>query len=58
MSEEEKRAWDLKLRRIDAEISHLNAMTAKLARESAYYPLVVGAAVATATIAVARFLIV
>lgn len=29
MTDEEKKEWDLKLRKLDAEIGHLQAMTAK-----------------------------
>lgn len=54
MSDDEKKEWDLKLRKLDAEIANLQASTAKLNSENRYYPLVVGAAAMAAAIGLAR----
>lgn len=48
MTDREQQEWDMKLRKIDAEISNLNAQTAKLTTETKWYLLIVGAAFSAA----------
>lgn len=57
MTDMEKQEWDLKLRKMDAEIAHLNAQTAKLSTENRWYLLVVGAAFAAAMITLGRLFV-
>jgi len=44
MTKEEQKEWDLKLRKMDAEISNLNAATGQLTIETSYYVLFRGIA--------------
>lgn len=48
MTDREQQEWDMKLRKIDAEISNLNAQTTKLATETRWYLLIVGVAFSAA----------
>ena len=54
MTDHEQKEWDLKLRKMDAEIANLNASTAKLITENRWYMLVVGAAAMAAAVALAK----
>lgn len=54
MTEEEKKEWDLKLRKIDAEISNLNAGTAKLTTENRWYIAVVASGATLAIVAIVK----
>ena len=45
MSDDERREWDMKLPRLDAEIAALNAETAKALREVPLPPVVLAATV-------------
>ena len=54
MTEQEQREWDLKLRKIDAEIANLNAQTANLTTENLWFACVIGSGVTLAGVAVAR----
>ena len=54
MSPEEQKEWDLKLRKIDAEIEKLRAETSKLISENRYYPLIIGSTATLAIVAIAK----
>lgn len=56
MTDQERQEWELKLRKMDAEIGFLQAQTVKLATETRWYLLVVGAGFMAAAVAVARVL--
>ncbi len=57
MTDREQQEWDLKLRKLDAEIAELHARTAKQLRENAYYPLVVGSGVTLALLGILRLFV-
>ncbi len=54
MSPEEQKEWDLKLRKIDAEIEKLRAETSNLISENRYYPLIIGSTATLAIVAIAK----
>lgn len=54
MTTQEQQEWDLKLRKLDAEIAELHSRASKQLRESTYYPLVVGSGATLALIAIAK----
>lgn len=54
MTEAEKQEWELKLRKLDAEIAELTARTAKQLRENTYYPLVVGSGATLAIVGLVK----
>ncbi|MEQ8400918.1 MAG: hypothetical protein RIB53_03220 [Roseitalea porphyridii] len=56
MTDQERKEWDLKLRKLDAEIANLNAATAKLTTENRWYVVVITSGVTLAGVAVARLL--
>ena len=56
MTDQERKEWDIKLRKLDAEIADLNAATAKLTTENRWYVFVIGSGVTLAGVAVARLL--
>jgi hypothetical protein len=43
MTDAERQEWDLKLRKLDSEIEHLRAETARNLREMRYPPVVIAA---------------
>ena len=53
MTHEEKE-WDLKLRKMDSEISELQSRTNKQIKESTYYPMVVASGLTLAVVAVTK----
>lgn len=56
MTDQERKEWDLKLRKLDVEIANLNAATAKLTTENRWYVVVITSGVTLAGVAVARLL--
>jgi hypothetical protein len=61
MTDKEQQEWDLKLRKLDAEIAQLatqtfklNAEGAKLTAESRWYPAVIASGATLAIVAVAK----
>ncbi|WP_217351913.1 hypothetical protein [Ruegeria sp. HKCCD8929] len=54
MTDAQQKEWDLKLRKIDAEIANLNALTAKIVTENRWYPAVVGAGFMAAAVTIAK----
>lgn len=56
MTDQERKEWDLKLRKLDAENANLNAATAKLTTENRWYVVVITSGVTLAAVAVARLL--
>lgn len=54
MTDQEQQEWDLKLRKMDAEIANLNAQTTKLTEETRWYLLVVGSGLTLAIVAIAK----
>ena len=61
MTDKEQQEWDLKLRKLDAEIAQLAAQTfklnaegAKLTAESRWYPAVIASGATLAIVAVAK----
>ena len=55
MTDKEQQEWDLKLRKLDAEIAELHSRTSKQLTENKWYPAVVGAGFMAAAVAVAKF---
>ncbi len=54
MTVNERKEWDLKLRKIDAEISNLNAMTTKISTGNRWSIAVVASGLTLAIVAVAK----
>ena len=54
MTENEQKEWDLKLRKMDSEISNLNAATSKLISENRWYPAVVASGATLAIVAIVK----
>ncbi len=54
MTDQEQKEWDLKLRKMDAEIAHLYSLTAKTAKETRWYEMVIISGITLAIVAVAK----
>ena len=61
MTDQEKHEWDLRMRKLDAEIANLNVMTSKLQAETSkvltenrWYLLVVGSGATLAIVAIVK----
>jgi len=54
MTDDERKAWDFKLRKIDAEIAELYAETSKINSENRRYPLVLGSGATLAIVAIVK----
>ena len=51
---QQEQEWDLKLRKLDAEIAELHSRTSKQIRESTYYPMVVASGLTLAVVALTK----
>ena len=54
MTDQEKQEWDLRMRKLDAEIANLYAETTKINTENRWYLLVVGSGATLAIVAIVK----
>ncbi|MEM6906125.1 MAG: hypothetical protein AAF568_09545 [Pseudomonadota bacterium] len=57
MTDEEKAEFQLKLRKYDAEIENLRALTAKASKEAKWYELVIASGATLALVAIVKLFV-